>query len=299
VWEAKCASCHGTFGESTEVFMPIVGGTTKQDIERGRVANLTRSDFPQRTTLMKLAHVSTLWDYINRAMPWNAPKSLNTDEVYAVTAYILNLGDIVPAGYVLSDKNIAEVQKLLPNRGGLALFEPLWSVSGKTDVPGEACMKECAASIQIASELPVSARDSHGDLAAQNRIVGPVRGVDTTKPPIASLADAGTVRAAARATLAAGTPAGAGAGAEGGSPLQLAMESNCTACHGVDKGSVGPSFREVAERYRGQPGATQLLAERVKRGNGGVWGAIPMPANAAVPEDDIRQVVAWILQGAP
>jgi len=48
VWEAKCASCHGTFGESNEVFTPIVGGTTKKDIEAGLVANLTRPDFPQR-----------------------------------------------------------------------------------------------------------------------------------------------------------------------------------------------------------------------------------------------------------
>jgi len=46
VWEAKCASCHGVFGESTEVFTPIVGGTTKKDIETGRVANLSRLDFP-------------------------------------------------------------------------------------------------------------------------------------------------------------------------------------------------------------------------------------------------------------
>jgi S-disulfanyl-L-cysteine oxidoreductase SoxD len=55
VWEAKCASCHGIFGESNEVFAPIVGGTTKDDIERGRVARLTDEGFPGRTTLMKLS----------------------------------------------------------------------------------------------------------------------------------------------------------------------------------------------------------------------------------------------------
>ena len=67
VWEAKCASCHGVFGESNEVFNPLVGGTTEDDIRTGRVANLLRSDYPGRTTLMKVAKVSTLWDYINRA----------------------------------------------------------------------------------------------------------------------------------------------------------------------------------------------------------------------------------------
>src|SRR5688572_31220848 len=61
VWDDKCASCHGTFGESNEVFTPIVGGTTKEDIEQGRVKSLTAGE--QRTTLMKLSTISTLWDY--------------------------------------------------------------------------------------------------------------------------------------------------------------------------------------------------------------------------------------------
>ncbi|WP_216361110.1 c-type cytochrome, partial [Comamonas thiooxydans] len=83
VWEAKCASCHGVFGESNEVFSPLVGGTTAEDIKTGHVARLKDPAFPGRTTMMKVATVSTLWDYINRAMPWNAPKSLSTEEVYA------------------------------------------------------------------------------------------------------------------------------------------------------------------------------------------------------------------------
>src|SRR5512140_3511634 len=102
VWEAKCASCHGTFGESNEVFTPIVGGTTQEDIKAGRVKALLDPEQP-RTTLMKVPTLSTLWDYINRAMPWNAPKTLTTEEVYAVTAYILNLGGIVGDDFVLSD----------------------------------------------------------------------------------------------------------------------------------------------------------------------------------------------------
>ncbi|MGH8809214.1 MAG: c-type cytochrome, partial [Noviherbaspirillum sp.] len=63
VWEGKCASCHGTFGESNEVFTPIVGGTTKEDIKTGRVAALANNKQPQRTTIMKVSTVSTLWDY--------------------------------------------------------------------------------------------------------------------------------------------------------------------------------------------------------------------------------------------
>lgn len=131
VWEAQCASCHGSFGESNEVFTPIVGGTTKADIERGRVKNLEPgSNFPQKTTMMKVATLSTLWDYINRAMPWTQPKSLSVEEVYGVTAYILNMGSIVPDNFVLSDRNIAEVQQLLPNRNGKTTAHAMWPGAG-------------------------------------------------------------------------------------------------------------------------------------------------------------------------
>jgi cytochrome c len=61
VWEAKCASCHGIFGESNEVFSPIVGGTTKDDIKTGRVAQLNDRTYPGRTTLMKVSTLSALW----------------------------------------------------------------------------------------------------------------------------------------------------------------------------------------------------------------------------------------------
>jgi len=73
IWDAKCATCHGTFGESNEVFTPLVGGTTADDVKTGRVRSLTDPSVA-RTTFMKLSTVSTLWDYVRRAMPWNAPR---------------------------------------------------------------------------------------------------------------------------------------------------------------------------------------------------------------------------------
>lgn len=178
VWDAKCASCHGVFGDSNEVFAPIVGGTTAEDIKTGRVQALLNAEV-QRTTLMKLSHISTLWDYINRAMPWNAPKTLTTDEVYAVTAYILNLGDIVPDDFVLSDKNMAEVQQRLPNRNGMTRNHGLWDIKGKPDVKSVACMKNCPVEMKVISALPDQARGAHGNLADQNRLIGPVRGQKT------------------------------------------------------------------------------------------------------------------------
>lgn len=186
VWEASCMSCHGVFGESNEVFQPIVGGTTAEDVLRGRVRNLEASAaFPQRSTMMKLSSVSTLWDYINRAMPWQAPKSLTVEEVYAVTAYILYLGEVVPNDFVLSDQNIAQVQQRLPNRYGKVFFEPLWRVDGRGDVRNTACMSNCPTEARVRSALPPHARNAHGDLRTQDRQIGPTRPVDTTRPAAA------------------------------------------------------------------------------------------------------------------
>ena len=112
VWENRCASCHGSFGESNEVFTPIIGGTTKDDIRTGRVKGLEegKSISPQKTTIMKVATVSTLWDYINRAMPWNNPKTLKTDEVYGVVAYLLGRGYYGPNIIPLLTRTAAPLQ---------------------------------------------------------------------------------------------------------------------------------------------------------------------------------------------
>ena len=185
-WESKCAQCHGIFGESGEVFAPLIGGTTAADVKTGHAARLNDASYPGRTLLMKLATVSTLWDYINRAMPWNAPKSLSPGEVYGVTAFLLNLGGVVPDEFVLSDKNMAEVQQRMPNRHGMTLDHTLWPGQGLTtaktaDTRNIACMKDCSAKPNIASLLPEHARNAHGNLAEQNRLVGPRYGTDTMK----------------------------------------------------------------------------------------------------------------------
>jgi len=176
LWEAKCASCHGVFGESNQVFSPLVGGTTKDDVKTGHVARLLDPAYPGRTTLMKVATLSTLWDYIHRAMPWNAPKSLTPDEVYALTAYLLNLGDVLPENFTLSDANIAVVQQMLPNRNGMSIEHGLWPGAGmghaKPDVQAVACMNDCRTEVKVASSVPEHARNSHGNLAEQNRSVG-------------------------------------------------------------------------------------------------------------------------------
>jgi cytochrome c551/c552 len=289
VWEAQCASCHGSFGESNEVFTPIVGGTTKADIERGRVKNLEPgSNFPQKTTMMKVATLSTLWDYINRAMPWNAPKSLTADEVYGVTAYILSLAEVVPPDFTLNDRNIAEVQKRMPNRNGMVFHEPLWKVDGKGDVKNVACMKDCPVETTIRSFLPDFARDAHGNIQEQNRVVGPVRGADTTKPPptapVGSAPPPSVVVAAAK--LAAGDVKG------------LLAANSCTACHGMKQKIVGPAFSDIAAKHKGNPGLESYLAIKIREGGVGVFGSVPMPPQPQLSAAEAGTLARWIAAGA-
>jgi cytochrome c len=285
LWDAQCASCHGTFGESNEVFPPLVGGTTAADAKRGRVAALTDPTAPHRTTLMKVPTISTLYDYIRRAMPWNAPRSLSDDDTYAVLAYMLNLGELVPADFVLDQDTIREVQARLPNRNGMTRAHGLWDVKGKPDVRASACMKDCGPPPKIASSIPDFARNAHGNLAEQHRTFGPVRGADTTRPPGARPAAA----AAAPEAKAPAPPRG----------LAAARASGCLACHDVQAKRLGPSFRELAARYGGDAGAAAKLASKVKGGSQGAWGAIPMPPQPHVADGDVQAIVGWVLEGAP
>lgn len=76
---------------------------------------------------------------------------------------------------------------------------------------------------------------------------------------------------------------------------KLAQASGCTACHSVDKKLIGPSYKDVAAKYRGNKAAEAELIKKVKAGGKGVWGDMPMPPNAHVKDDDIKTVVQWIL----
>ena len=305
VWETKCASCHGVFGESNQVFTPIVGGTTAADMRRGHVATLIKGA-DQRSTMMKLSELSSLWDYINRAMPWTAPRSLTVEEVYAVTAYILNLADVVPADFTLSDANIAAVQNQLPNRYGMTTEHGMWKVSDRPDVRNVACMRDCPTEVKLVSSLPAGARGAHGNLAEQNRGVGPVRGVVTLEAAtVAAVSGSAPQPAAAGAMpatrLATGSAAAAVApGAAPGNAVQaLVSKGACFSCHQVDRKVVGPAFKDVAAKYHGDTKAPAMLTAKIKAGGQGVWGAVPMPPAVNLDEGEIARLARWVLDGAP
>ncbi|MFT3812054.1 MAG: c-type cytochrome [Acidovorax sp.] len=88
-------------------------------------------------------------------------------------------------------------------------------------------------------------------------------------------------------TLAAAAPAMA--------DQALATSKNCMACHTVDKKLVGPAFKDVAAKYAGQKDMADKLAVKIMKGGSGVWGPVPMPANAQVNEAEAKKLAAWVL----
>lgn len=281
IYDAQCASCHGTFGESNR-YMQIAGGVKKGDVERGRAESLTRID-GVRTVGTKLNAAATLWDYIYRAMPWTNPQSMTADEVYAVTAYVLHLNEIVAADFELNDANLTKVR--MPNRDGMSTNHGMWTVRGKPDVQGSSCMKDCVSDVKITSHLPEFARNQNGNLAEQVRGVGPFRGIDTVRYDPAK----GAAVAAAPAS---------GAGAAAVDIKGLLARNACTACHAVDGKVVGPSFREVGSKYAARSDAEAYLTQKIREGGQGAWGAVPMPPQPALKVDDARAMARWILAGA-
>lgn len=250
VYDTHCASCHGTFGESTD-YLALAGG----------VGSL-RTATPQRTVGSKLPYATTLWDYINRAMPFTRSKTLSVNEVYAVTAYVLNLNDIVPADAVLDEHSLPKVE--MPNRKGFTQAHGMLRADGKPDVHNRACMTDCVnGPVRISSELPAGfTAQLYGDLGDHFRHF--------------------------KAPASDASP----------SPAALAATNGCLACHAPAQTRVGPAFVDVARRYATVNGAQAQLAQKVRAGGSGVWGSAMMPPQTTVTDAELTQILHWILAGA-
>jgi mono/diheme cytochrome c family protein len=125
VYADQCAVCHGTFGEGEGRFPKLVGGI-----------GTLKHDRPELTVGSYWPFAPTLWDYINRAMPMPAPHTLSADDVYALTAYILNLNDIVSSDFVADRDSLPKVK--MPNRDSFVWTDP------RPDTMATPCMRACA-----------------------------------------------------------------------------------------------------------------------------------------------------------
>jgi cytochrome c len=123
---AQCASCHGEFGEGNGRWPELMGGK----------GTLT-SDDPRKTIGSYWPYAATIFDYIRRTMPFTAPQSLSDDDVYALTAYILNLNDLLPAEAELDAAKLRAVR--LSNRTNFIAEDP----RPDTASPSEPCMRSC------------------------------------------------------------------------------------------------------------------------------------------------------------
>src|SRR3954463_5040130 len=122
VFDQQCAACHGAKGEGG-VGDQLAGG-------QGTLA----TPKPVRTVGSYWPYAPTLFDYIRRAMPQNAPQSLSNDDVYAVSAYVLHLNGLLPAGATLDARTLAAIK--MPNRS-MFVSDP------RPDVKNPACMTDC------------------------------------------------------------------------------------------------------------------------------------------------------------
>jgi mono/diheme cytochrome c family protein len=123
VFSEQCASCHGTFGEGADRYPKLASDSP-----------LTGAQ-PSKTVGNFWPYATTLFDYINRAMPFPAPHSLPPDDVYAITAYILNLNNIVDPSFVADATSLPKI--VMPNRNGFILKDP------RPDTNAKDCMKDC------------------------------------------------------------------------------------------------------------------------------------------------------------
>lgn len=131
----QCAACHGEFGEGAGRYPELMGG-------RGTLA----SDDPRKTVGSYWPYAPTLFDYLRRAMPMGAPQSLSDDDTYAITAYLLNINDLLPADAELDAAGLRAIR--MPNRDGFIAADP------RPDVPKEACMRDCKpAPARVSSDL--------------------------------------------------------------------------------------------------------------------------------------------------
>jgi len=182
VFVENCAFCHGDFAEGVGNWPALAGG-------EGTLAD----EDPVKTVGSYWPYLSTVWDYVNRSMPYGNAQSLSPDEVYAMTAYILYSNFLVEDDFVLSDENFAEFE--MPNADGFIVDDraeteyAIWQ--------GEPCMENCKDSVEItmrAAVLDVTPEDEGGasdEAAATPQEAEPVEVAAAGAAPDPALVDAG------------------------------------------------------------------------------------------------------------
>jgi len=219
VFAEQCAACHGEFAEGIDSWPALAGGIDSLTDPR-----------PVKTVGSYWPHLSTVWDYVHRSMPFGGAQTLSVDDTYAITAYILYSNGLVEDDFVLSDANFLEV--VLPNHAGFVVDD-----REATEYPlfrAEPCMSDCRGPATVtkrAVDLNVTPEDPDG------RPAGTI--------PAITLAAAGGAAAPEASAAEPAAPAGPDPA------LVAAGEAafkKCAACHKVGEGAkngTGPALNAM------------------------------------------------------
>ena len=271
IYEAQCVSCHGDFGAGSGSYPKLTAGNAyemQKTMVNQRVDG--NDEGPKRTFGSYWGEASTLWWYIKTGMPHTAPMSLTNDEVYAISAYILNINEIEIDGEVVEDEYVLDRAKFLkiemPNKDG---FEPkIDGPSGPDNVRayyddvnnygnGTRCMKDCF----------------DGEAKIQK-----------IKMAISGFEPALSIEKSLPAVSADAKPA---------HPGKASYEKSCAVCHGTDAmGAPVLGNKAVWEKVQKQELET-IYTNAIKGKNG-----MPPKGGTSLSDDKIKEIVDYMLEEA-
>lgn len=216
-----CSACHGDFGEAVGRWPVLAGGRGTLDGED-----------PHKTIGSYWPYLSTVWDYVHRAMPYGAAQSLSDDDVYAITAYLMYLNDMVDDDFELSNENFLEVA--MPNE--TAFFMDDRATTELTAFSVEPCMENCADSVSITARATVLSVTPQQEAAAATAAAASAAAAAAAPTPAAVVEEV-----AAPAAAAEPDPALVAAG-EG-------LFRQCASCHQIGEGAVNRTGPQLNNTY--------------------------------------------------
>lgn len=256
LYEAKCASCHGLFGEGEGRWPYLAGGEDTLD-----------TPDPKKTVGSYWPYASTLWDYIHRAMPYQAPQSLTDDEVYSISAYVLYLNYIVEDDFIANKETFAQVK--MPN-------EPNFFVDTRPDVQNTRCMENCADPSQFEIVTTINGVTPTGHFKEDS-------GVAATHYEQNGDSDAGATKVALSDAAVAG---------------QSVYDTACAACHTMGIAGAPKTGDPAAWADRVSKGMDKLNSNAI---NGYTGDAGMMPAkggNMSLSDAEVKNAVAYMVEAS-
>lgn len=273
VYIENCAMCHGDFGEAVGRWPVLAGG-------HGTI----EGEDPVKTIGSYWPYLSTVYDYINRAMPFGNAQSLTPDEVYAITAYLLYMNDVVEDDFELSNENFAEVR--LPNEDNFFFDDR--AETEYTVFTGEPCMTDCKDTVEIAMRarvLDVTPDNAGVEEATPAAVSAEPEPAAAPEPEVVEEAAADPAAEPEVVAVAAGPDPALVAAGE-------ALFRRCASCHQVGDGATnrsGPQLNGVIGRpIGGVDGFRYSAVFQDANAAGDVWDVDNMRAFLADPRGAMK-----------